>query len=68
MVYNIPFGKPNDIQKVIENCQADKFENMIREFGVVNACEWFGHAPDSEFTRETIRVLLERSLKNIDSQ
>ena len=39
----------------------EMFENAIRRFGVVAACEWFGHTPDSEFTAETIRVLQERS-------
>lgn len=38
----------------------DKFEQAIREVGVVSACEWFGHAPDSEFTLDTIKVLAER--------
>lgn len=35
----------------------DRFENAIREIGVVAACEWFGHASDSEFTKETVAVL-----------
>jgi len=40
---------------------ADRFEDAIREVGTVFACEWFGHASDSEFTQETIRVLSERA-------
>ena len=40
---------------------ADRFEDAIREVGTVFACEWFGYASDSEFTRETIRVLSERA-------
>lgn len=40
----------------------DRFENAIREVGVVAACEWFGHRPDSEFTKETQRVLNERAI------
>lgn len=32
----------------------DVFEAAILEYGVVAACEWFGHAADSEFTRETV--------------
>jgi hypothetical protein len=40
---------------------ADRFEDAIREVGIVFACEWFGHASGSEFTQETIRVLSERA-------
>lgn len=39
----------------------DRFEDAIREVGIVAACEWFGHSADSEFTKETIRVLNERA-------
>ena len=46
---------------VIERTPSDRFENAIRVFGVVAACEWFGHAPDSEFTQETVRILAERA-------
>ena len=42
-------------------CRADIFENAIRAIGVEFACEWFGHEADSEFTKETIKVLCERS-------
>jgi hypothetical protein len=51
----------DQLELVPELCGADVFENAIRRAGVVYACEWFGHAPDSEFTAETIRVLRERS-------
>lgn len=51
-------GNAGEIPKVEVKCQADVFENAIREFGVVAACEWFGHSPDSEFTAESIKVLL----------
>ena len=61
----IPYGSPGDIPPVegviSSQCKADEFENYIREFGVVNACEWFNHSYDSEFTKETIELLLERS-------
>ena len=40
----IPYGSPGDIPPVegviSSQCKADEFENYIREFGVVNACEW----------------------------
>ena len=55
------FGGPGEIPPVEEKCAADIFENAIREIGVVNACEWFGHSSDSDFTAETIDTLRERS-------
>ena len=54
-------GNARDIPPAPVRCPADMFENAIREFGVVFCCEWFGHNPDSEFTRETIAALCERS-------
>lgn len=45
---------------VPESTTGDAFENAIRRYGVVAACEWFGYAHDSEFTKETQRVLNER--------
>jgi hypothetical protein len=57
----IPYGSHGEIPPVEVKCKADDFENCIREFGVVNACEWFGYSSDSEFTKETIKLLLERS-------
>lgn len=57
-------GNPKDIENVEVGCAMDAaFDNAIREFGAVNACEWFGHDPDSEFTKETIKVLRERTDK-----
>lgn len=49
------------LERVVERTTGDRFENAVREFGVVNACEWFGHAADSEFTKETVRLLIERA-------
>lgn len=57
----IPYGGPNEIPPVEVRCPNDEFENMIRKYGVVNACEWFGHSSDSEFTKQVIGWLLERS-------
>lgn len=57
----IEFGNAGDIPYADEKCGMDVFENHIREIGVVTVCEWFGYAPDSDFTKETIRVLKERS-------
>lgn len=54
-------GSPNDLPFVPVACGSDEFDNAIRKFGVVSACEWFGHAPDSEFTADTIKLLEERS-------
>jgi len=56
-----PWGAPGAIPPVPANCPNDVFENAVREIGVVNACVWFGYAPDDKFTTETIRILRERS-------
>lgn len=58
---NIKFGGANEIPLVEESCPIHVFENNIRKIGVVAACEWFGHESDSDFTKETIAILLERS-------
>ncbi|MBR8343045.1 hypothetical protein KDX40_04745 [Burkholderia ambifaria] len=58
----IKHGGPGEIPPVRQTCPMDVFENAIRAVGVVNACEWFGHTTDSEFTRETITVLISRSM------
>jgi hypothetical protein len=54
-------GGPREIAPVPERTPMDVFENAIRAVGVVAACEWFGYAPDSQFTRITIATLIERS-------
>ena len=48
---------------VVENCPNDEFENAIRKYGIVAACEWFGYMKDDEFTKSTIEILAERSAK-----
>lgn len=53
-------GGPGDLPPVPVRVPNDEWENAIRKFGVVNACEWFDHAFNSTFTTETIRVLRER--------
>lgn len=55
-------GGPGDLPPVVVTCPNDEFENAIRKIGVVNACEWFGHAPDSEFTADTVTTLRARGL------
>lgn len=57
----IKHGGPGEIAPVPVVVPADAWENTIRAYGVVNACEWFDHHPDSEFTAETISILRERS-------
>lgn len=54
------------IPPVDETCPNDVFENAIRAFGPVAACEWFGYSSDSDFTKETVRVLRERSERSND--
>lgn len=55
------FGAPGAIPLVPERTTGDAWENAIRTIGVNSACEWFGHSIYSDFTMDTIRVLLERS-------
>ena len=50
---------------VEEHCANDVFENAIRTYGVVTACEWFGHSSDSEFTMDTVEHLRKQSLRNV---
>lgn len=58
------YGGPMEIPLVKEQTAGDVFENAIRKIGVVSACEWFGHEAESEFTEQTIAILLERSSIN----
>jgi hypothetical protein len=55
------YGAANEIPPVEVFCPDDEFNNAIRKFGVVAACEWFGHEHDSKFTQETIDLLCKRS-------
>lgn len=55
------YGKAGAIPPCEVKCDMDRFENMIREYGVFLICEWFGHDKDSDFTKSTIKVLCERS-------
>ena len=57
----LKYGDKNEIPPCDVKCPGDEFENMIRKMGVVFCCEWFGHDIDSDFTKETIRILCERS-------
>lgn len=55
------YGNKGEIPPVDIKCEADIFENELRRIGVEYACEWFGYNVNSDFTKETIRVLCERS-------
>lgn len=57
----IKFGGPREIPYAKVKCPMDAFENHIREIGVVTACEWFGYDKDSDFVKETIEILMERT-------
>lgn len=52
------YGFPGAIPLVEERVANHTWENSIRTTGVVNACEWMGHAPDSVFTMDTINYLM----------
>jgi len=54
-------GAPGDLPPVPVNVPADAWDNAIRAYGIVAACEWFGHGSDSDFTAETIKALAERN-------
>lgn len=54
-------GGPGDISPVPVNVPNDAWENTIRAYGVVSACEWFGYSSDSQFTAETINHLRTQS-------
>ena len=56
--------KGGDIAPVRIECEMDRFENMVREMGVGICCEWFGHDMDSEFTKNTMECLVERTRVN----
>jgi hypothetical protein len=56
-------GKPHALPLVPDRTEGDVFENAIRRFGVANACAWFGHTYDSEFTLQTIEVLQHRGIE-----
>lgn len=53
-------GGAGALPPVEVKCPFDEFDNAIRKIGIVEACEWFGHAADSEFTKVTIEVLRAR--------
>ena len=55
------FGNPGEIADVVAKNTGDEFENAIRKYGAVAACEWFGFVSDSDFTKDTILVLIARS-------
>ena len=55
------YGHPGAIPRAAEIVPADRWDNTIREWGVVFACEWFGYHSRSDFTAETITTLIQRS-------
>ena len=61
------YGHPGAIPRAAEIVPADRWDNIIREWGAVYACEWFGYHADSRFTEETVQTLLERSAANPES-
>ena len=55
------YKNENEIPPCEVMSKSDIFENAIRAIGVESACEWFGHDAGSDFTKDTIKILLERS-------
>lgn len=60
------YAKSGEIPAVEIKCPMDRFENIVREMGVAFACEWFGHDVYSDFTKEAIITLCERSGIRVD--
>ncbi len=54
---------PGAIPTVDVQVPADRWDNIVREWGVGYCCEWFGHQYDSFFSMETARILIERTHK-----
>lgn len=55
---------PNVLSKVEASNSLDRFENAIREYGVANACEWFGLEGRGRFAKDSVHHLeLEYTLK-----
>lgn len=52
--------KPKALPPVRVKVPSDEWDNIIREWGVGYACEWFGHGYDGEFAKETVDVLQAR--------
>ncbi|VVE59525.1 hypothetical protein PIN31009_05570 [Pandoraea iniqua] len=57
----LKFGGAGEIAPADVKTPCDEFENAIRKIGVVAACEWFGYAADSDFTKETTQWLLAKT-------
>lgn len=43
------------------------WRNAIQEYGIEAACEWFGYAPDSDFTKDTVRLFKDNPAEKDDS-
>jgi hypothetical protein len=56
--YRLEHFLPAMLPLVEERTRIDRFENMIREMGVANACEYFGHEPRGQFASDTILHLM----------
>ena len=50
----------NDIPPIKPFSKSDRFENAIKEFGVLEACVWFDSANRIEFAKDAARVLRKR--------
>ncbi len=53
--------QPNALPPVPVKCPSDRFDNLIREFGVGFCCEWFGHSFDGQFAEFTVKELQMRN-------
>jgi len=49
-----PLLAPGGFSPVEVKCLNDAWENAIRSYGIINACEWFGWSRDSDIVGETL--------------
>lgn len=53
--------QPGALPPVPVRTGGDRMDNAIREHGIGNFCEWFGHEFDGEFAIFSVKVLQERN-------
>lgn len=61
MVKDKSLLQPGALPPVPVKTTGDRMDNAIREHGIGNFCEWFGHDFDGEFAAFSIDVLQQRN-------
>ncbi|MFK3845319.1 hypothetical protein [Stenotrophomonas sp. NPDC078853] len=60
--------QPGALPAVPERTGGDRMDNAIREHGIGNFCEWFGHEFDGEFAAFSVDVLQQRNEEAAQAQ